>query len=109
MNNVEFQRRELQKVRHDPKQGTPLHPDSEGQGQGLRRRWERLRIVAVGNVKGTQHELSQKWLSYHECPAEVWAHEFGAGSLVWSRRSPQDCLADRSRSQESKQWKVAAC
>lgn len=31
--------------------------------QGLGRVWKRLKTVAIGNVKETQHEQGQKWLN----------------------------------------------
>lgn len=33
---------------------------TKGRVQALERRWKRLRKVAVGNVKGAQHEQVQK-------------------------------------------------
>lgn len=41
LNNVELQRRELQKDHHGSKWGTRLLPEDEGQGQGLGKRVEK--------------------------------------------------------------------
>lgn len=61
MNKVELQRRELQKDHHGSKWGKAGYSlKMKGRVRALERGWKRLRKVAVGNVKGTQHEQVQK-------------------------------------------------